>query len=268
MAAPVPVIVESLAPPSDSVPAAPVPAVRPQPQDVFTPEKFWRDWDDLDADQELSCPRVRKAPPKTYKSYDAHWTEWDALGQSPDGALIQQPAPLPAVALEVKDPKDAKLDEVHVLGPDELEKHEDLIEFNISYQDLGDPYQNPTFKKLLKKVHRVKRLYLGDNLLTDLSGVDLPVCEHLFVARNDIKGFLSLPRAPNLTSLDISDNLLENVRFLNRYPNLKSINVRGNPLAFQPQYRERIVLAHPGIQFIDSVPVLRDGVHKNRCGCA
>jgi len=55
---------------------------------IFTAENLWRSWDDLDSDEELACPRVRKAPPKNYKSYDAHWTEWDDLDAAEQRMLM------------------------------------------------------------------------------------------------------------------------------------------------------------------------------------
>lgn len=45
---------------------------------------------------------------------------------------------------------------------------------NLSYQDLGDPYQLENFTRILKRLIRVEHLQLVDNSLKDLSSVRLP----------------------------------------------------------------------------------------------
>ncbi len=47
-------------------------------------------------------------------------------------------------------------------------------EVNLSYQDLGDPYQARNFHRCLKRLVRCRHLQLVDNSLTDLSGITLP----------------------------------------------------------------------------------------------
>lgn len=50
-------------------------------------------------------------------------------------------------------------------------------ELNLSYQDLGDPFQQENFLRILRRLIRVEKLQLVDNSLTNLSSVRLPRCE-------------------------------------------------------------------------------------------
>lgn len=50
-------------------------------------------------------------------------------------------------------------------------------ELNLSYQDLGDPFQQENFLRILRRLIRVEKLQLVDNSLADLSSVHLPRCE-------------------------------------------------------------------------------------------
>lgn len=45
---------------------------------------------------------------------------------------------------------------------------------NISFQDLGDPYQVENFNRILRRLIRVETLWLVDNSLVDLSAIRLP----------------------------------------------------------------------------------------------
>lgn len=47
-------------------------------------------------------------------------------------------------------------------------------ELNLSYQDLGDPFQQKNFLRILCRLIRVEKLQLIENSLTDLSSVRLP----------------------------------------------------------------------------------------------
>lgn len=47
-------------------------------------------------------------------------------------------------------------------------------ELNLSFQDLGDLYQVENFKRILRRLIRVEKLWLVDNSLTDLSAIRLP----------------------------------------------------------------------------------------------
>lgn len=47
-------------------------------------------------------------------------------------------------------------------------------ELNLSYQDLGDPFQRENFLRILRRLIRVEKLQLVSDWLTDLSSVRLP----------------------------------------------------------------------------------------------
>lgn len=47
-------------------------------------------------------------------------------------------------------------------------------ELNLSYQDLGDPFQQENFLRILRRLIRVEKLQLVDNSLANLSSVLLP----------------------------------------------------------------------------------------------
>lgn len=51
-------------------------------------------------------------------------------------------------------------------------------ELNLSYQDLGDPFQQENFLRILRRLIRVEKLQLVDNSLTNLSSVRLPRYEY------------------------------------------------------------------------------------------
>lgn len=50
-------------------------------------------------------------------------------------------------------------------------------ELNLSYQDLGDPFQRENFLRILRRLIRVEKLQLVSDRLTDLSSVRLPRSE-------------------------------------------------------------------------------------------
>lgn len=50
-------------------------------------------------------------------------------------------------------------------------------ELNLSYQDLGDPFQRDNFLGILRRLIRVEKLQLVSDWLTDLSSVRLPRLE-------------------------------------------------------------------------------------------
>lgn len=50
-------------------------------------------------------------------------------------------------------------------------------ELNLSYQDLGEPFQRQNFLRILRRLIRVEKLQLVSDWLTDLSSVRLPRLE-------------------------------------------------------------------------------------------
>jgi tRNA wybutosine-synthesizing protein 2 len=56
----------------------------------------------------------------------------------------------------------------------EMENWENTTCANLSFQDLGDDFQQENFLTTLRKLVRCEQLQLIDNSLTDLSSVSLP----------------------------------------------------------------------------------------------
>ncbi|XP_039097879.1 uncharacterized protein LOC120238278 isoform X5 [Hyaena hyaena] len=54
------------------------------------------------------------------------------------------------------------------------ENWEQCMNLNLSFQDLGDPYQVANFNRILRRLIRVENLWLVDNSLVDLSAIRLP----------------------------------------------------------------------------------------------
>ncbi|EFB13388.1 hypothetical protein PANDA_005707 [Ailuropoda melanoleuca] len=54
------------------------------------------------------------------------------------------------------------------------ENWEDCTNLNLSFQDLGDPYQVANLNRILRRLIRVETLWLVDNSLVDLSAIRLP----------------------------------------------------------------------------------------------
>ncbi|KAJ8797707.1 hypothetical protein J1605_017133 [Eschrichtius robustus] len=85
------------------------------------------------------------------------------------------------------------------------ENWEDCTNLNLSFQDLGDPYQVANFNRILRRLIRVETLWLVDNSLVDLSAARLPsyfyfffnFCFRVFSCLPNLKmldGILKLPQ--------------------------------------------------------------------------
>ncbi|KAF3848012.1 hypothetical protein F7725_021040, partial [Dissostichus mawsoni] len=74
------------------------------------------------------------------------------------------------------------------------ENWENCLELNLSYQDLGDPFQKENFLRILRRLIRVEKLQLVDNSLTNLSSVRLP--RMLNLQRNHLLCLRQLPKLP------------------------------------------------------------------------
>ncbi|XP_048360794.1 uncharacterized protein LOC125437372 isoform X4 [Sphaerodactylus townsendi] len=73
------------------------------------------------------------------------------------------------------------------------ENWEDCMSLNLSYQDLGDLYQVENFKRILRRLIRVERLWLVDNSLGDLSAICLP---SVFSKLPNLKMLDGIPKLP------------------------------------------------------------------------
>ncbi|XP_053842456.1 uncharacterized protein LOC128812224 isoform X3 [Vidua macroura] len=85
-----------------------------------------------------------------------------------------------------------------VTDPEKWEKRlqenwENCAELNLSFQDLGDLYQVENFKRILRRLIRVEKLWLVDNSLTDLSAIRLP---SVFSNLPNLKILDGIPKLP------------------------------------------------------------------------
>uniref|UniRef100_A0A3Q3L9Z2 U2A'/phosphoprotein 32 family A C-terminal domain-containing protein n=1 Tax=Mastacembelus armatus TaxID=205130 RepID=A0A3Q3L9Z2_9TELE len=121
------------------------------------------------------------------------------------------------------------------------ENWENCLELNLSYQDLGDPFQQENFLRILRRLIRVEKLQLVDNSLTNLSSVRLPRCRILNLHRNHLVCLRQLPKLPAVEHLSLSENAIGSLEGLGALGNspLHSLNLTRNPVTFTQDYRAR-----------------------------
>uniref|UniRef100_A0A673K593 U2A'/phosphoprotein 32 family A C-terminal domain-containing protein n=1 Tax=Sinocyclocheilus rhinocerous TaxID=307959 RepID=A0A673K593_9TELE len=121
------------------------------------------------------------------------------------------------------------------------ENWENCVVLNLSYQDLGDPYQLENFIRILRRLIRVERLQLVDNALRDLSSVRLPRCKILNLHRNNLTSIRQLPKVPEIQHLCLSENSISSLGELSllRSTPLRSLTLKRNPCQFLEDYRSR-----------------------------
>ncbi|XP_053728148.1 uncharacterized protein LOC128763405 isoform X2 [Synchiropus splendidus] len=135
-------------------------SVEPSPDSGLTttplPSRRFRfaSWHGLDqcdvTGDQLSCPRVRAGP-------------CEGVG----GAVALEPWTRTRGRPGPGQPWEQRLQE----------NWENCRELNLSFQDLGDPYQQENFLRILRRLIRVEQLQLVNNSLTSLSSVRLPSCQ-------------------------------------------------------------------------------------------
>ncbi|KAK2556543.1 hypothetical protein P5673_021452 [Acropora cervicornis] len=163
--------------------------------------------------------------------------------------------------LEYRDSDD---EEFRVALP--LKRNKPKRAVNLSYQDLGHPFQKKEFQRVLRRLIRCEQIQLIENSLTDLSTVLLPRCTHLYLQRNFITDLKKLPKAPLLVHLSLQENNIQSLNGLEvlRKTGVQSLVLKGNPVALDPNYRQQVFRILPGLQILDGIPLLdsdlQDGV--------
>eukprot|EP00117_Sycon_ciliatum_P006518 scpid50805/ scgid10021/ U2 small nuclear ribonucleoprotein A&apos len=209
-------------------------------------------WSDLSSTSEvvkgdqLKCPRVRQAPLPGDSSYE---------GRPPEARPLSRDVHL-------------RSDETVVVRRlnEELsfsENWEEAIDVNLSYQNLGDPYQKANFKRIMKRLSRCQRLQLIDNHIENLSGFSLPVCVYLNLTKNHIRSFKQLPKLAMILHICLSENAIESLDGLKSAlgsTQITKLQLKGNPVVFIPKYRKSVFSVLPTLQVLD-------GIGKRQCDC-
>ncbi|KAM9441700.1 uncharacterized protein ACWYII_014080 isoform 1-T1 [Salvelinus alpinus] len=138
------------------------------------------------------------------------------------------------------------------------ENWENCVELNLSYQDLGDPFQQENFRRILRRLIRVERLQLINNSLTDLSSICLPRCRSLNLHRNHLTCIRQLPKLPAVEHLCLSENGISTLRGLGALgtSTLHSLTLRSNPVNYIQDYRARVFSCLPKLRVLDGIPKL------------
>jgi hypothetical protein len=128
-----------------------------------------------------------------------------------------------------------------------------LIKLNLHGNDI------PKIENLTQNLGKLTHLDLGGNRLSRVEQLNrLPSLKALDLSRNDILSAEELAFVPQLESLKIGrnklDNLVEFGRSLVGLSKLKELKVSGNPICDQRDYRLR-VLENTSIQLLDDVVI-------------
>lgn len=209
----------------------------------------WHELEDMDVTgNKLRSPRVRRTPRefKVENIRKVDEQERAELGDSDDEEV--------RVALLLKKNKQKKVRNYK----NKMENWENAESVNLSYQDLGHPYQKKEFLRVLRRLLRCENLQLMENSIQDLSSVFLPRCSHLFLQRNFITDLRKLPRAPMLLHLSLQQNNVESLRGLEllRKTTVQSLVLKGNPVELDPNYRQQVFRILPNLQLLDGIPRL------------
>ncbi|XP_029796641.1 uncharacterized protein LOC115292750 isoform X2 [Suricata suricatta] len=121
------------------------------------------------------------------------------------------------------------------------ENWENCTNLNLSFQDLGDPYQVANFKRILRRLIRVETLWLVDNSLVDLSVIRLPRRRVLNMNQNHLTSFKQLPKIPQIGHLALAENHIESLTGFSslQCTPLESLTLKRNACEFHQNYRKQ-----------------------------
>ncbi|KAL0973455.1 hypothetical protein UPYG_G00203860 [Umbra pygmaea] len=195
----------------------------------------WQDLEQSDVrGDQLSCPRVREGP-------------------SEDELFVREENETPLQTGRRK-----RDNEGQKWGERLQENWENCVDLNLSYQDLGDPFQQENFHRILRRLIRVERLQLVNNSLTDLSSIRLPSCRSLNLHRNHLLCVRQLPKLPVVEHLCLSENSITTLCGLGtlRTSPLNSLTFTRNPVTYTKDYRKRVFSCLPNLKVLDGIPKL------------
>lgn len=93
--------------------------------------------------------------------------------------------------------------------------------------------------------------------------------EVVYISKNSLQGLAGIEQFPNLRVLNASDNLLEDIeglQVLAACPNLQVASFERNPLAYLPNYRNKVMQLLPRLQMLDGQGI--SGQDRQRAGAA
>lgn len=137
-----------------------------------------------------------------------------------------------------------------------LENWEKCECVNLSFQDLGHPYQMKEFLKVLRRLIRCEYIEIMDNGLSDLSTVYFSRCRHLFLQRNHLSNLKKLPRFGRIEHISLQQNNITSLKGLDvlAKTSVKSLMLKENPVALQPGYRAKVFNLLPNLVLLDGSP--------------
>ncbi|XP_019358643.1 PREDICTED: uncharacterized protein LOC109287821 [Gavialis gangeticus] len=203
----------------------------PLPSDSFK-YLIWHELEEHDVrGNQIRCPRVREGPLEEELFFRGEGHILQARKQTTEKEKWQQKC---------------------------QENWENCSNLNLSFQDLGDLYQVDNFKRILRRLIRVERLWLVDNSLTDLSAIRLPRCKELNISKNHFTSFKQLPKMPQIQRLALAENNIETLSGISdlKYTPLESLILERNPCEFQENYRQLVFSSLPNLKMLDGVPKL------------
>lgn len=161
---------------------------------------------------QLRCPRVREGP-----------SAEELLFRQEEGAL----------------PPQKKVLEKNKWETWLQENWEDCKNLNLSFQDLGDPYQVANFNRILRRLIRVETL----------------CCRVLNMNKNHLTSFKQLPKIPQIQHLSLAENHIETLTGLSslRCTPLESLMLKRNPCEFHQSYRKRVFSCLPNLKMLDGI---------------